>query len=39
MRGSMLVIKMHHGGFKLEIGVPVERSIGWLRGLFYTVRL
>ena len=39
MRGNMLVVKMHHSGLKLEIGVPLERALGWLRGLFYTIRL
>lgn len=35
----MLVIKMKHGGFKLEIGVPLERALSWIKGLFYTVKL
>ena len=39
VRGGMLVVKMHIGIFKLEIGIPLERAIGWLRGLYYLVRV
>jgi len=39
VRGGMLVVKMHRGVVKLEIGIPIERAIGWLRGLYYLIRL
>ena len=38
VHGNMLIVKMHHQGRKHEIGIPVERAISWLKGLYTIVR-
>lgn len=38
VNGSMLVVKMHAGG-KLEVAVPIEKGLVWLRGLYNVIRL
>lgn len=35
---NKLVVKMHHHGFKLEVGVPCDRAVAWMRGLFQVVK-
>jgi len=38
VNGNMMVVKMHSGG-KLEVAVPIEKGLVWLRGLYNIIRL
>lgn len=38
VEGTMMVIKMHWMGSKIEVAVPIEIVLVWLRGLFNLIR-
>jgi hypothetical protein len=38
VEGDNVVIKMHHGVWKLEIAVPMDQCLFWMRGLFQLVK-
>ena len=38
INGNMIVIKMHIPS-KLQIGVPVDKGLSWLRGLYNIIDL
>lgn len=38
VKGSMVVIKMHWQGSKVEVGVPIGEVLIWLHGLYNLIR-